>query len=394
MRHGRLAALSLAILLAGCGTHKQMTAPLTDATGTNAAIDSHAGPGGDHEGGDHDGGAFRTAALYTLTNDAVNACVLRYPRQLDGTLGAPAAFPTGGRGTGAGLGDQGAIAIDHERGLLFAVDAGSNDIATFRLAGNGLTLIGRTPSGGTTPVSVTVADGRLFVAHSGGDSRLAGFRVAANGALIALPQANAALGTGVGVAEVAFAGDEKLIVTEKAANTLAVFTVRGGTLSAPRLVPSSGQTPFGFAVAHNGTVVVSEAFGGAANASAMSSYRVNDGGVRLVSGSVPTKQTAACWVAISGDDRHAYTTDAGSAVITGYAIGARGELTRLEDDGVSAHTLASPIDLTFAPGGRTLYVLTARGHSIDAYRRGPDGKLTPLASVTGLPAGGAGLLAD
>lgn len=57
---------------------------------------------------------------------------------------------------------------------------------------------------------------------------------------------------------------------------------------------SSGQTPFGFAFEQRNNLIVSEAFGGAPNASAVSSYTAAVGGVlNVVRESVPDFQTAA-----------------------------------------------------------------------------------------------------
>ncbi|MEP6717303.1 MAG: hypothetical protein ABJC09_17150 [Terriglobia bacterium] len=65
---------------------------------------------------------------------------------------------------------------------------------------------------------------------------------------------------------------------------------------------SHGMTPFGFA------------FGGAANAGAVSSYIVRDNGTpTLETGSVPTHQTAACWVVVTPYGRFAYTISTAAA---------------------------------------------------------------------------------
>ena len=56
--------------------------------------------------------------------------------------------------------------------------------------------------------------------------------------------------------------------------------------------PSVGTTPFGFAVGREGHLFVSEAAGGAANASSASSYEVSgDGNLEVITSSAPTRQT-------------------------------------------------------------------------------------------------------
>ena len=69
-----------------------------------------------------------------LSNDAVANAVLVFPRGEDGRLGAPTSVPTGGRGTGAALGNAGAIAFDRGAGRLYAINAGSDEITAFNVA--------------------------------------------------------------------------------------------------------------------------------------------------------------------------------------------------------------------------------------------------------------------
>jgi 6-phosphogluconolactonase (cycloisomerase 2 family) len=152
---------------------------------------------------------------------------------------------------------------------------------------------------------------------------------------------------------------------------------------------SSGPTPFGFGFDQHATLVVSEAFGGAANASAVSSYRVSGGDVALVSGSVHTGQTAACWIAVTRNGRYAYTTNAGSANIVGYAVGNDGAIAKL--DGASA-TGAGPSEMAFTGNSRFLYALAGRANEIDAFAVAADGSLTRVGT-TSVAAGMNGVVA-
>lgn len=75
-------------------------------------------------------------------------------------------------------------------------------------------------------------------------------------------------------------------------------------------------TPFGLEFDARGDLLVSETFGGRANASALSSYEVDEesGALSIVSASVPTNQTAACWVVTARHGRFAYVTNTGSGL--------------------------------------------------------------------------------
>lgn len=66
-------------------------------------------------------------AVYILSNDAVSNTIIEYARSsTTGALTAFGEYPTGGAGTGAGLGSQGALVFDATSDHLFAVNAGDS----------------------------------------------------------------------------------------------------------------------------------------------------------------------------------------------------------------------------------------------------------------------------
>jgi 6-phosphogluconolactonase (cycloisomerase 2 family) len=136
---------------------------------------------------------------------------------------------------------------------------------------------------------------------------------------------------------------------------------------------------------------VSEAFGGAPGASAVSSYAVGrNGALKTISASVPDGQAAACWIAVTPDGAYAYTTNTGSDNISGYSIGANGSLTLFPGDPFPAGD--EPIDMAIADG-HFLYALNAGSDDVSAYTIGADGTLTAIAGAAGLPAASVGLAA-
>jgi 6-phosphogluconolactonase (cycloisomerase 2 family) len=340
-----------------------------------------------------------SGAVYTLTNAAAGNAVAIFNRAPDGTLTPAGTVPTGGLGTGAGLGSQGALVLSDNGRWLFAVNAGSNDISVLDTSGQSLTLVDRVPSGGIRPISLDVNGDLLYVLNAGVPNNITGYRIGNHGTLSQIPGSTRPLsGADVSPAQVEFSDSGRLlVVTEKAANKIDTYTVnRAGLPTGPNVQNSAGITPFGFEFDNHGHLVVSEAFGGAANASAASSYSVsNTGALTTVSASAPTHQTAACWVAISNDGKYAYTTNAGSGSVTGYRIGHDGSLTLLNPDGVTALTGAgsSPIDATVSNNGRFLYVLTAASHQVVGFMIEHDGSLIPAGTVNGLLAGTVGLAA-
>jgi hypothetical protein len=132
--------------------------------------------------------AFAAAgAVYTLTKSSSANAVLVFSRSADGHISPTGTFATGGTGTGKGLGNQRALAIDAANRFLFAVNAGSDTISAFRIQENGLVLVDVIPSGDKQPISLTVSRNILYVLNNGGavgaSETVAGFSVDANGHL-------------------------------------------------------------------------------------------------------------------------------------------------------------------------------------------------------------------
>ena len=155
------------------------------------------------------------------------------------------------------------------------------------------------------------------------------------------------------------------------------------------------MTPFGFDFTPGGTLIVSEAFGGAADASTASSYNFSHGQLEVVSSSVATNQTAACWVIVTPDGKYAYTTNTGSSSVTGFGVSSNGSLALLNADGRTGETGADsrPIDATTSSDGQTLYVLSGVTSTVTAFHIAADGSLTNLGNVS-VPAGTVGIAAN
>ncbi len=341
---------------------------------------------------DH-GGDRGTDTIYTSTNAAAGNAVLAFDRGPGGALTPAGSFATGGAGTGSGLGNQGAIALDGNR--LYVVNAGSADISVFAVRHHGLALLQRIASGGTTPISLTVSRDVLYALNAGGTGNVSGFRVGAFGLLRPIPGAAQPL-AGAGPAQVAFSSDGRtLVVTEKGTNTIDTFAVGFFGRAAPAVSrPSNGATPFGFAFDRAGHAIVSEAHGGAAGASTVSSYDVRNGAFTSISASVPDFQGAACWVTVAGGGRYAYVANTGSADISGFRIARDGSISLLDASGVTAAAGAAPADIVESGDGRAVFVRNGGDGSISAYRERFDGSLLPTGTIAGIPAGATGLAAE
>jgi DNA-binding beta-propeller fold protein YncE len=339
--------------------------------------------------------------VYTESNAADGNEVLVFDGDGGSTLAAHVA--TGGRGAGAGLGSQAALALSSDGRWLFAVNAGSGDVSVLAVHRGGLTLASRAATGGTMPISVAVHGDLVYVLDAGGDGDVSGFRLGSDGALTPLG-VHALANRAPGPAQVAFSptGDV-LVVTEKMTNCIDTLPLdAGGRAGAATCHPSAGQTPFGFAFAppewdwfgnRYDRLIVSEAAGGAPNAATVSSYLVAGSEIDALAPAVRTEQTAACWIALAHGGRYVYSTDTGSGVVTGFRLHDDGALRLLRPDGNSGDTGAGSKPIDAAVDGSTLYVLGSGTHDISAFRVRGDGSLAPLSTTTGLPPFAAGLIA-
>ncbi len=304
---------------------------------------------------------------------------------------------TDGSGTGEAVVDplasQGALAPDESGCFLFAVNAGSNSVTSFRLEDGCLTLAGVAPSGGVRPVSIAAHGNRIYVLNAGADrvdATLNGFNVNGSGVLLPIVGSQAVVSPAAAQpACVVFSPDGcRLIVSVRNQNLLLSFQVLpGGQLEEAVTTSSSGEGPFGIIFAPCDILLVSEA-----GPNAMSSYHLEENGaLSAVSASVANGQLATCWVAVTPDGRYAYTANAGSGTISVYHVSKRGVLTLIESVPTTPAMNGAPIDLMVAPDGRFLYVLNGRQGSISAFRIECEGHpaLVQVYQHTRLPEVGA-----
>ncbi len=341
---------------------------------------------------------------YAMTNSASCNEVIAFRRGKSGKLSRIDAFRTGGRGTGTAevsnatprdgvdpLASQGSLVLSRNGCLLFAVNAGSNSVSSFRVKRDGrLVLVDVDPSGGTQPNSLAVFGDLLYVANVGDaannyNSNVSGFRVRSDGSLAPIPGSTRKLSTfSAQPACVVFSPDGRfLVVTELTTNRISVFRVNfDGTLSGPTVNFSSGEGPFGAVFLRNGVLLVAEA-----GANALSSYRiVSNGALCVISASVPNGQMATCWVAVSKKEHYAYVSNSASGNITIYRIKKDGRLRAGKNVSTTRFGSAvAPIDIGVSKGN--LYALNGNRGSITVFNIRRNGRLKRIQVKikTGLP---------
>jgi 6-phosphogluconolactonase (cycloisomerase 2 family) len=333
--------------------------------------------------------------VYVQTNEPQGNRVLAFRRGDDGGLAPFGGYATGGDGDGVPhLTSQGSVVLSGHGSRLYVTNAGSGSVSVFAVAADGLELLGVAESG-PAPKSVAEHAGLVYVVNTGAPS-LAGFRVAADG-LEPAPGSGRALGEGSDPAQAGFTPDgTRLVVTDRGTDSIAFFPVgEDGLLGEPHVVPSAGPTPYGFAFAADGTLVVTEAFRAEKGAAAASSYVLENGSAAAVSRSVGNGRSEICWAVVTTDGRYAFTTNFADGAVSRYAIGADGSLA-LEDAvaGIAVEGATGLRDEGLTGDGRFLYAIDADARRIFGWSVGRDGSLAAVGSWAGVPATVAGLAAS
>ncbi len=332
--------------------------------------------------------------LYTESNEAGNNRILVYKIKYNGSLNYEGATASGGMGTGAILGSsQGALVLDKEHEWLYAVNAGSNSVSSFKVNNDGsVTLADTENSGGMQPFSVSVSGNLLYVLNHGSDN-IQGFRITGNGKLHPIQNSNQPLSSkAVDAPEISFTPNgDFIIVTEKTTNVIGTFKVKNnGSINAGLFTTSVGATPFGFAFSRNQFMIVSNAEGGTANAGSATSYTIESNGkLNDINGAIKDFGTAPCWFAVTKYGRFAYTTNTATNNISSYYVAPWGGIYLVQKEAATTDT--QPLDIVVATNNYFVYELNGTAHSIGGYHRTFFGGLQFMGSTPNLPTGSSGL---
>ncbi|WP_320069471.1 lactonase family protein [Micromonospora sp. RTGN7] len=377
MRRGAAVAVALLTGLTGVG---QASGPaFADGGGPESYQDDRGGRGHHHDG---DG------AVFVQTNKAEGNTIKVYDRDEDGRLTRAGEYETGGLGgftVGApvdALASQGSLI--YHRGLLFAVNAGSNTVTVFAVDGTRLHRLQVIWSGGLLPVSVTVRDGLVYVLNAGGEGSVQGFELH-GGRLSSIRDANRSLGLHNGnppafmtaPAQVDIDPDgEFVLVSAKAADVMFSFEIGPeGELARHPVISDAGSVPFAFTFDTEDSLLVTES-----GTNEVSRFELDESGrLDQIGPSVPNGQQASCWIQRVGD--YFYVANAGSSTISSYRVDDDGKLELVR--AIAADTGGGPIDMTTSDG--FLYVQNAAVGNVQGYEVNDDGSLTLVTTVDGLP---------
>lgn len=337
--------------------------------------------------------------VYSMTNRAADNAVMAWRVNSDGTFATLGTFATGGSGSptetpsAAGpadgidpLGSQGSLTMSSDHKFLFAVNAGSGSLTSFRVQNDGsLVQADVQSSGGTAPVSVTVRGSRVYVVNVNDPanhkrSTINGFNLGSNGSLSAIAGSKHNLSAAdARPACISFSPDgNQLIVTEQGVAKVSAYAIHAdGSLGDPMSAAAAGPAPFGFAFSSSGTLVVTEAA-----TSTLSSFQLSGGAPSVVTNGLADAGLAACWVTTHND--RAYAVNSASNDLTTYSVAADGSLSIRDASIPTDGDLSIPLDATVTDS-MYFQLLGAKG-KIVTYSIDGGGDLHKLAvNETGLP---------
>jgi 6-phosphogluconolactonase len=114
----------------------------------------------------------RNGTVFVMTNSADRNEVVAYTREQDGSFYESNRYATEGRGSGGTndpLQSQGSLTLSNDHNLLFAVNAGSGTLTSFRVSRSGrLQIADKIEAGGSEPLAVTSWQNRVYVLDGAG----------------------------------------------------------------------------------------------------------------------------------------------------------------------------------------------------------------------------------
>lgn len=311
------------------------------------------------------------------------------------TLVAGSPFSTGGTSTGAGLFAATELVTSPVGPWLFATNTASDDISvlTINAVSGALTPISGSPF--TIPVatgdSISLAptpDGRYLISGSG--TGLVVFSIAPNGALT--PVAGSATTLASVVGGLAISPDGRwLAVPTLGVSRVAVFRINAdGSLSQ---APGSPFANFGNASCATFTSASDRLYIGTASTNVIvNGFAVApDGALTTLPGSPYVTNGAgnSNAVLLSRDNRTLYVSNQNSNTVTAFAVGANGSLTLVSGSPfATGEPSGVPCGMALDYTGQHLYVSNSGRNSVSVFAIGSGGVLQLIA---GSPFGSGGI---
>ena len=136
-------------------------------------------------------------------------------------------------------------------------------------------------------------------------------------------------------------------------------------------------------------MIVTNAFGGAANQSSCTSYQNLYSDAIDINGSVGNHQSAACWAATTKFGRYAFVANTGSNNLNAYYVSGSGAIYYLPWSQIPAGS--KPADLTVSANNMYVYNINGGDHTITEFKRSALGRLEAIGTITSIPQYAAGM---
>jgi 6-phosphogluconolactonase (cycloisomerase 2 family) len=324
--------------------------------------------------------------LYTMTNRKSTNGVVAMKISKNGSLqfikGSP--FPTGGKGSRSAESQNG---VWLHRGLLYAVDAGSDSFAIFRQNSDGtLSRLNDkpVPSQGPGPCSVCASGGILYVLNKGNANANAGVAVfAIEGEKVRhLPKSSRRLGPSESPTQVIVNQQGTLLAVPSSNNQgslLHCYKIDQSEATGSRAITELSSSPFaitdgdfGFGSAWKSdgkTLFMTNAVG---NASVVR-FGVDAASGQIKENARVVAPGTACWSALGRGESKLYVTNASSALVFDLSAN-KLELIQALD----VTDIPNPVvhDVILGPDGKFLYAIEQRKRRILVFSIRKNGRIT------------------
>jgi 6-phosphogluconolactonase (cycloisomerase 2 family) len=360
-----------------------------------------------------------TSFIYTETdnsNPGQNA-VIAFQRTADGQVTEIGSFQTGGTGVANPQGLLGPDDSDKEviaspdGNLLFAVNQGSNSVAEFRVErGGSLDLVNDAAvgSGGTEPVSLSIAGDRLYVVNRGDEVQgqpgtiaptITVFEFGRHGALTQDVDATTTLAVGLSPSQLLISPRSNLAFLDTftptpldnvpGANEVVPYRIAADGKLVP--VPSGGvgapvNPPLLLGLSHHPSQNI--VYAGLTGAGQVGVFTHDDAGDVKLAGAVPVQGAAPCWTTVSPDGKFLYTIDTGSNSVGVFSLANPLHPTQIQEfalggpqnptNNPAAARETTDFEFALDPTGQALYVID---HSTDASGNFPQGNALHVLTV-------------
>lgn len=309
--------------------------------------------------------------LYTETNETANM-VVHMVRNADGSITIKNRVASGGTGLNGvavgstalapdSTGSQHSVIVSADKTLLFAVNAGDSTVSVFAIdqSSGDLTLKKSNKTLGSTPTSLAVNNGVLYVLFQTGSNQVGAYTVQADGTLaqIGLYAAPGAMAP----TQIVVSPDASYLVASTGPGSNAVLSYpmnKDGSLGTPVTNTTATATlanPFAGAFVNTALYLETDVTN-----KGIGSYSFSNTGLLKQISAVTVGEGAPCWMSITPDGKTVFVGN-GAGTVSSLSIDINGKLTLINAKAASEPSAIAGVnpvaaDSFVSADGKFLYV--------------------------------------